>query len=203
MTNGCTIMTASLTKDMLMQSTLMLLLSTLMTLLLLVAGGTPAVADPDKDEAHGKEYREKRDDRNYREGWDDREYREGWDDRKHYEGRGDLEYYERRDDRRYREGGSYFHQHGYTQLDIPPGHLPPPGECRVWYPGQPPVHQPPPGPCGRLRHRVPAGAWLIQRPEDTPAYVDIEAYDTSRPGIVLDIGVFEVDTGAFIRIRPR
>jgi hypothetical protein len=33
--------------------------------------------------------------------------------------------------------------------------------------------------------------------------VDIEAYDTSRPGIVIDIGVFEVETGAFIRVRPR
>jgi hypothetical protein len=43
----------------------------------------------------------------------------------------------------------------------------------------------------------------MQRPADTPAYVDIEAYDTSRPGIVLDIGVFEVNTGAFIRVRPR
>jgi hypothetical protein len=204
-----------------MKSKLMILPSILMTLTLLVAGGTPAVADPDKDEAHGKEYRERREDRKYREGRDDREYRErrddreyreGRDDRKHYEGRGDRgyregrddrEYYERQDDRRYREGRSYFHQHGYTHLDIPPGHLPPPGACRVWYPGQPPGHQPPPGPCGRLRHRVPAGAWLIQRPVDTPAYVDIEAYDTSRPGIVLDIGVFAVDTGAFIRIRPR
>jgi hypothetical protein len=30
---------------------------------------------------------------------------------------------------------------------IPPGHLPPPGECRVWYPGVPPGHQPPPFKC--------------------------------------------------------
>ncbi|WP_149537586.1 hypothetical protein [Siccirubricoccus phaeus] len=27
---------------------------------------------------------------------------------------------------------------------IPPGHLPPPGEARAWYPGLPPGHQPPP-----------------------------------------------------------
>ena len=31
--------------------------------------------------------------------------------------------------------------------DIPSGHLPPPGECRRWYPGVPAGHQPPPGPC--------------------------------------------------------
>jgi len=30
---------------------------------------------------------------------------------------------------------------------IPPGHLPPPGTCRVWYDGRPPGHQPAPTGC--------------------------------------------------------
>lgn len=30
---------------------------------------------------------------------------------------------------------------------IPPGHLPPPGSCRVWYEGVPPGQQPPPTSC--------------------------------------------------------
>jgi hypothetical protein len=30
---------------------------------------------------------------------------------------------------------------------IPPGHMPPPGECRVWYDGRPPGQQPPPTSC--------------------------------------------------------
>ena len=30
---------------------------------------------------------------------------------------------------------------------IPPGHLPPAGECRVWYDGRPPGHQPAPTSC--------------------------------------------------------
>ena len=30
---------------------------------------------------------------------------------------------------------------------IPPGHLPPPGECRVWYDGRPAGQQPPPTDC--------------------------------------------------------
>lgn len=30
---------------------------------------------------------------------------------------------------------------------IPPGHMPPPGECRVWLPDRPPGHQPPPTSC--------------------------------------------------------
>lgn len=48
-----------------------------------------------------------------------------------------------------------------TPAQIPPGHLPPPGECRVWYPDRPPGHQPPPGPCGALQYQVPPGAFLV------------------------------------------
>lgn len=32
--------------------------------------------------------------------------------------------------------------------DVPPGHMPPPGECRVWYEGVPPGRQPPSMNCG-------------------------------------------------------
>lgn len=35
---------------------------------------------------------------------------------------------------------------GHVQ-GIPPGHLPPPGECRVWYDDRPAGHQPPPTNC--------------------------------------------------------
>lgn len=46
-------------------------------------------------------------------------------------------------------------------LHIPPGHLPPPGQCRIWFPDRPPGHQPPPGPCHVLQHQVPPGAVLV------------------------------------------
>ena len=49
-----------------------------------------------------------------------------------------------------------------TLPKIPPGHMPPPGECRIWYPGEPPGQQPPPGNCEELRRQVPPGAWLIR-----------------------------------------
>jgi hypothetical protein len=64
------------------------------------------------------------------------------------------------------EGGVYdedgprdYPRHG---VDIPPGHMPPPGECRIWYPDRPPGQQPPPGPCRELRDRVPPGAILVR-----------------------------------------
>ena len=46
-------------------------------------------------------------------------------------------------------------------LHIPPGHLPPPGQCRIWFPDRPPGHQPPPGPCHVLQYQVPPGAVLV------------------------------------------
>jgi hypothetical protein len=57
--------------------------------------------------------------------------------------------------------------HGYEATtphggSVPPGHMPPPGECRIWYPDRPPGQQPPPGDCGVLQYQVPPGAILVQ-----------------------------------------
>ena len=46
-----------------------------------------------------------------------------------------------------------------SELSIPPGHLPPPGACRIWYPGRPPGQQPPPTSCAV---GVPPGAVLVR-----------------------------------------
>ena len=37
---------------------------------------------------------------------------------------------------------------------IPNGHLPPPGECRVWQPGVPPGQQPPPMNCRQAERQA-------------------------------------------------
>lgn len=49
---------------------------------------------------------------------------------------------------------------GWVQ-GIPPGHLPPPGLCRVWLPDTPPGHQPPPTDCASAARDAPAGARLV------------------------------------------
>ncbi len=48
------------------------------------------------------------------------------------------------------------------QVHVPEGHLPPPGECRIWFPDREPGDQPPPGSCHALKHKVPPGAYLIR-----------------------------------------
>lgn len=61
-------------------------------------------------------------------------------------------------------GGDYGgHGDGYHRSgsSVPQGHMPPPGECRIWYPNRPAGQQPPPGPCHELRFQVPPGARLI------------------------------------------
>jgi len=56
---------------------------------------------------------------------------------------------------------------------IPPGHMPPPGECRVWFPGEPPGQQPPPGDCDRLMQTAPPSAWVLYRPSEERRVVRI------------------------------
>lgn len=50
------------------------------------------------------------------------------------------------DDRRWSDGDRD-RRGGRNAYGIPPGHLPPPGSCRVWYGDRPPGHQPPPTSC--------------------------------------------------------
>jgi len=41
----------------------------------------------------------------------------------------------------------------HGRFKVPPGHRPPPGMCRLWYPNVPPGHQPPAQECWKMRQR--------------------------------------------------
>lgn len=83
-------------------------------------------------------------------------------------------------------------------LGIPPGHLPPPGQCRIWVPGKPPGHQQRPGGCASLQRRVPAGGWLVYRPSKSKKEVRVTVYDDRRPVVSL-VRIFDVATGRLLR----
>lgn len=149
------------------------LLMTLVVFTLFVC--VSALADEGKDES-GK-------------GKDRKPYSEKYDKKKNESGKG--KYYGGNGDRE-----TYFQRHGYTQLNIPPGHYPPPGECRVWYPDRPAGQQPPPTGCSN----VPPGAWVITQPKDRPGYAHVTVYDPQRPGSIYVEGEFNIGSGTFIRV---
>ncbi len=99
------------------------------------------------------------------------------------------------------KGGPPPHAKAGKNLGIPPGHLPPPGECRIWYPGKPPGHQPPPGKCSRLKREVPLGAWLLHTPGRRPEEVRVAVYHPERERFVLEFRYYEAETGLFLRFE--
>lgn len=86
-------------------------------------------------------------------------------------------------------------------LGVPPGHLPRPGECRIWIPGTPPGRQP--GrrsrSCEGILRDAPAGSWVIYRPTRDRRLVHVRLVDERRPGVIIRIRVFEVESGRFVR----
>jgi len=82
-----------------------------------------------------------------------------------------------------------------ARLGIPPGHLPPPGSCRVWVQGVPPGHQSKPGPCASLLRTGPPGSWLIYRPTNDRKVVHVREIDPQRAGVVVRTRVYDVATG--------
>jgi len=76
-------------------------------------------------------------------------------------------------------------------LGIPPGHLPPPGQCRVWLPGEPPGHQPRARSCANIDRTAPAGSWIVYRPSEDRKVVHVRVVDERRPGVVVHLRVYD------------
>lgn len=87
-----------------------------------------------------------------------------------------------------------------ARFGVPPGHLPPVGQCRVWMPGEPPGQQGkkyPVGQCSVLRRSIPAGGWLIYRPTDSKREVRVWEYGSNLE--VLAERVYDSVTGELLR----
>jgi hypothetical protein len=87
-------------------------------------------------------------------------------------------------------------------LGVPRGHLPPPGKCRVWFPGQPPGHQPRPVSCDKAMAYAPAGSWVLYRPRKGKE-VHARVIDSRRSGVVVSVRVYAAAEGIYLRTeRP-
>lgn len=87
-----------------------------------------------------------------------------------------------------------------ARYGIPPGHLPPAGQCRVWMPGEPPGKQKkkyPSGDCDDVARDVPAGGWLVYRPGESKKEVVVREFGAGRE--VTSVRVFDIATGALLR----
>lgn len=85
-----------------------------------------------------------------------------------------------RDKGREREGRIY----PFGDLGIPKGHLPPPGECKVWIPGLPPGQQGPPESCSSAFRNAPLGAWVITHTGDR---YKVNIFSREKPMIVIEV----------------
>ena len=91
-----------------------------------------------------------------------------------------------------------------AQLGIPPGHLPPPGLCKVWIPGDPPGKQKKKyaaGECDTVRSQVPAGGWLVYRPGEDKKQVIVREYGSA--DVIIWQAVYDVVTGVLLREEDR
>jgi hypothetical protein len=85
-----------------------------------------------------------------------------------------------------------------SRLRVPPGHLPQPGQCRVWFPGRPPGRQPAAGSCRGIDRVAPAGSWILYRPSDDKRVVHARVIDPQRNGVVVVVRVYDVDRGTYL-----
>ena len=77
-------------------------------------------------------------------------------------------------------------------LIIYDGQLPPPGQCRIWFPERFARQQPMPCCCDELAAKVPQGAWLVKRGLDNPRELRIYVYDK---GKVIAVVLYDAITG--------
>jgi hypothetical protein len=88
-----------------------------------------------------------------------------------------------------------------ASMGIPPGQLPPVGQCRVWIPGKPPGHQAKARSCDGIERVAPAGSWIVYRPGQDKKVVHVRVVDDRRPGVVVVVRVYDAQSGAYLRTQ--
>jgi hypothetical protein len=84
-------------------------------------------------------------------------------------------------------------------LGVPPGHLPPVGQCRVWVPGMRPGHQARARSCSNIERDAPKGSWILYRPAENLKVVQVREIDERRPGVVIHMRVYDAEKGTLVR----
>jgi hypothetical protein len=78
-----------------------------------------------------------------------------------------------------------------TSVDIPAGHMPPPGECRLWEDGVPPGQQSAPGNCEELENSVTEGSVLV----------DHDGVVEERYHPLMEVDALVVELGEFLQLE--
>ena len=78
----------------------------------------------------------------------------------------------------------------FSALGIPKGHLPPPGECKIWYPDSSPGRQGPSQSCVSAFSQAPLGTWIIAHRED---YYEVSILSVTQPGRVDEVLYFALE----------
>jgi hypothetical protein len=78
------------------------------------------------------------------------------------------------------------------RIHVPPGHYPPPGFCRLWYPGRPPGHQPPAMACSQVTGRP--GAFVLYNGVAWDVDYNWQAHSRRNPGSV-PTAILQINVG--------
>jgi len=85
------------------------------------------------------------------------------------------------------------------ELGIPNGHLPSPGECRIWIPGTPPGRQARPRTCANILADAPAGSWIVYRPARSRDMIRVQVIQADRPSVIRVVRVYDAGSKRLLR----
>ena len=86
------------------------------------------------------------------------------------------------------EGGARERQFPLNSLNIPKGHLPPPGECKIWIPGKPAGQQGPNVSCAYANANAPLGAWVITHEGER---YRVNIFNRRKPSVIDEIRYYQ------------